>query len=189
MVAAQTRKITGSGTQATAPIQLGAGLLLVRAQYTGQRNFIVQLLDQSGQAINLIANTIGAYDGTSALRVPTTGAYLLNIQASGAWTIDLLQPGPAELAQTAKLPQTFNGRGTQITPFFTAKAGALRLSMKHDGQRNFIVQLLDSEGRTVDLSANVIGPFDGSKVVRIPADGVYLFTIQADGAWTIVATP
>jgi hypothetical protein len=169
------------------PVQLNAGLTLIRSRHNGQRNFIVQLLDKDAKTIDLVANVIGAYDGTKAIRVPVVGQYTLNIQADGNWTIDILQPGPAELAQNAKLPQTFSGQGAQITPFFAAQTGALRLALKHDGSRNFIVILLDSRGQTVDLSANVIGTYEGSKIVRIPANGVYLFTVTADGAWSIDA--
>jgi len=58
--------------------------------------------------------------------------------------------------------------------------------MTHQGNRNFIVQLLDENGEQVSTSlVNEIGRFDGSKAVRVPRDGVYLFEVQADGSWTI----
>jgi hypothetical protein len=41
-------------------------------------------------------------------------------------------------------------------------------TMKYDGSENFIVWMVDDQGNKVDLLANEIGSFDGSKAVRIP---------------------
>jgi hypothetical protein len=58
--------------------------------------------------------------------------------------------------------------------------------MTHRGQRNFIVRLLDRNGAPVGGAlANEIGPFDGSRVVQIPKDDIYLLQVQADGSWVV----
>ena len=49
---------------------------------------------------------------------------------------------------------------------------------------DIIATLLDGQGARVDGLVNVIGPFDGSKGVQIRQGGVYLVSINADGAWT-----
>ncbi len=59
--------------------------------------------------------------------------------------------------------------------------------MKHSGQSNFAVTVLDSQGNLIDLAANVIGAFDGSKVVRLPAQDSYVLVVEANGSWTIGA--
>ncbi len=186
-VPAETQTLQGRGVQASGPLTLKTGLTFFRFTHTGQRNYIVRLLDADARLVDLLVNVIGAYDGTTAMRIPRDGQYTLNIEADGAWTADILQPGRAELAGAVPLPQTFSGQGANITPFFNGNTGGLRLVLRHSGQRNFIVRLLDSRGQTVDLSANVIGPHEGSKVVRLPGNGQYLLVIEADGAWSIEA--
>jgi hypothetical protein len=184
---AQSQELTGRGSQAV-PLALRAGLTTMRFTHSGQRNFIVNLLDQDARPVDLLVNRIGSYDGTTALRIPADGQYTFNVQADGDWKISLTQVGPADFAQAVALPQSFKGTGAQNTPLFNAQAGALRLVPKYSGERNFIVKLLDSQGRTVDLVVNVIGPHDGSKVVRINTAGVYLLVVEASGEWSIEAS-
>ena len=48
--------------------------------------------------------------------------------------------------------------------------------------------LLAKDGARVgieSLLANDVGPFDGSKAVRVSKDDVYLLQVGADGPWTI----
>lgn len=58
-------------------------------------------------------------------------------------------------------------------------------TMKYDGSENFIVWMVDDQGNKVDLLANEIGSFDGSKAVRIPQTGTYLLDITANGKWKV----
>ncbi len=185
--AAVPRQLTGSGTQAPT-LELQQGLALFRLRNSGTSNYIVTLLDKDAKPVNLLANVIGNYDGTTAIRIPANGAYTFNVQSSGTWTVDVVQPGSSETAQNVPLPQTFSDRGARHTQFFSANSGSLRLTMRHAGSKNFIATLLNAQGQPIDLAANVIGPHEGSKVVRIPANGVYLFTVEADGEWSIEAT-
>jgi uncharacterized protein with GYD domain len=57
--------------------------------------------------------------------------------------------------------------------------------MAHQGESNFIVELLDDEGVEVSTLMNEIGQYDASQAVQIPEDGTYLLNVDADGAWTI----
>ena len=58
--------------------------------------------------------------------------------------------------------------------------------MSHQGERNFIVSLLDKNGKDVDpVVANEIGVATPSKAVRVPKDDIYLLNVTADGPWTI----
>ena len=51
---------------------------------------------------------------------------------------------------------------------FSLNEGLKTFTMKYDGSENFIVWMVDDQGNKVDLLANEIGSFDGSKAVRIP---------------------
>jgi hypothetical protein len=59
--------------------------------------------------------------------------------------------------------------------------------MTHQGDRNFIVNLLDKNGADAGRGAlvNEIGPFNGSKAIQIPQDDIYLLQVEASGPWTI----
>jgi len=181
------QKLQGTGQKASPPISLNAGLTTFKMTHSGSSNFAVTILDKDAKTIDLLANVIGRYNGSTAIRVPTNGQYTLNVDADGAWTIEVLQPGKTEQASAVALPQTFTGMGPLVTPLFTSGGGALRLTMKHSGKSNFAVTVLDSKGNPIDLAANVIGAFDGSKVVRLPSQDAYVLVVEADGPWTIGA--
>lgn len=90
---------------------------------------------------------------------------------------------PASIAPPA--PVSFKGTGATATPKFSLNEGLYRVTLQHDGQRNFIVQLLDSKGKQVDGLANRIGVVSETKAFRIDKTGDYLLNIEADGNWTI----
>ena len=116
--------------------------------------------------------------------IPASGAYLLKVRADGDWVISSTQ-----LTGTYSSPpatQQWQGHGSFVTPLFSLKSGALRISGSHtNGTRNFIVELLDQNGETVELIANEIGPATINTIENVSTNGVYLLYIRADGDWTI----
>lgn len=173
-------RFAGTGKQASPNFALRGGLTLVKLSHTGRRNFAVWLMDSSGRRVDLLANEIGPFNGTTALGL-SSGGYVMDIEADGAWTVEIQQPA---LVATGAPP--FSGRGKQATALFQWPAGLARIRMRHDGRRNFAIWLLDSSGRRVDLLVNEIGPFDGTKAIRIPRNDVYIMDVDADGNWSIV---
>lgn len=96
----------------------------------------------------------------------------------------------APASTAAPAPASFTGAGTTATPKFSLKEGLIRVTLQHDGQHNFIVQLLDSTGKHVGSSwANETGVVNQTKAIRVPADGDYLLDITADGNWVIGIQP
>lgn len=79
------------GQVATELFTLGAGLTRVNMTHTGDHNFIVWLLDSSGDEIELLVNEIGPFNGSGALRIEQAGQYLLTVDADGSWEIVLSQ--------------------------------------------------------------------------------------------------
>ncbi|HEX5501938.1 MAG TPA: hypothetical protein VFW96_04915 [Thermomicrobiales bacterium] len=184
--AAVPRHVAGSGQQTPGPVTLEAGLALFFTTYQGDANFVVELLDLHGQQVGLVVNVIDTSKNTRAIQIPAAGQYVLSVViADGAWTIDILQPGPAEFAQAVALPRTFTGHGDQTTVFFAARPGLLRVKGRQTGESNFIVELLDTRGDLVGLAANVVGAAPSSQVVPIPTAGVYIFNVTADGDWSL----
>jgi hypothetical protein len=52
---------------------------------------------------------------------------------------------------------------------------------------NFVVEIDDSNGKTVDLPINVIGQYSGSVGEALNA-GAYILKINADAAWSVTIT-
>jgi len=82
-------ELSGTGDEITDIFSLNPGLLRVEYGHTGNRNFIVYLLDNEGSVVGLLANEIGETRGSSACRVNSSGSYLLEIKADGGWAIIL----------------------------------------------------------------------------------------------------
>jgi hypothetical protein len=68
---------------------------------------------------------------------------------------------------------------------FNLEQGLVVFKIKHQGQGNFVVRLLDADGNPIALVANEIGSCSSSKAVRIPRTGSYLFDVQGRGDWSI----
>jgi hypothetical protein len=90
-----------------------------------------------------------------------------------------------EVQPEKQKPVELSGTGKTATQEFSLTDGLKRISMTHDGTSNFIVELLDTEGNSVDGSfVNEIGKFDGSTALKV-SEGTYLLKIEADGNWTV----
>jgi hypothetical protein len=177
------QQFTGHGQQVSPHFHLNKGLAVFQMTHNGASNFAIKLLDSQGHYVELLVNEIGAFQGGKAVGIETAGDYLLDISANGDWTVNVQQPNPA--AATLQAPQTFQGHGQQASPLVRLATGLATFRMTHNGESNFAITLLDGQGRYVELLANEIGAFDGSKAVRIDTSGPYILDIAADGDWTV----
>src|SRR5215208_681246 len=175
--------LSGNGQMATNPFELESGLAIFTMTHQGQRNFIVGLIDSSGKDVNpVVANSIGPSDVSKAVNIPKKDDHLLNVNADGPWTIKVEQPRPSSAPATT----SFDGSGDAATSLFELSSGLHTINMSHHGERNFIVALLDKNGKAVDpVVGNEIGVANPSKAVRVPKEDIYLLNVTADGPWTI----
>jgi len=175
--------LSGNGQMATNPFELESGLAIFTMTHQGQRNFIVGLIDSSGKDVNpVVANSIGPSEVSKAVNIPRKADHLLNVNADGPWTIEVNQPRPSSAPATT----SFDGSGDAATSLFELSSGLHTINMGHQGERNFIVSLLDKNGKAVDpVVANEIGVANPSKAVRVPKEDIYLLNVTADGPWTI----
>jgi hypothetical protein len=60
----------------------------------------------------------------------------------------------------------------------------VRFELRHRGQANFIVDVLDVDGQELGNLSNEIGSFQGSQIGEVP-EGVFWLRVQADGSWTV----
>jgi hypothetical protein len=179
--------LNGSGTKVV-PISLVGGFLQAKSSNAaGSSNFIVELLDSAGHDVALLANQIGNSSDLRATHV-AAGDYVVSVKSDGNWMIELLNMPRV----TAGNPITgaFTGQGNSIIPISLRRGLTIATSTVQGGSSNFIVELLDATGNNIGLLANRIGP--GNEQRGAPADspGVYVLSIQSDGAWSItIAQP
>lgn len=143
-------ELQGRGKTATEPFAIAGGLAIFRTTHTGSSNFIVKLSNTQGVTVEFLVNAIGAYEGSTARSVPA-GQYLLNIEASGTWSIKINQDRPAT---GEKLPQIYDGRGQAVAGPFEGTGGGVRFALKHSDSSNFIVKQLDQDGKAVGFDSS-----------------------------------
>ena len=94
-------------------------------------------------------------------------------------------PTNTPTATPTPTPIVLSGNGQEATSIFQLKNGLTIFDMKHDGNSNFAIWLLDGTGDMIDLLVNEIGGFDGSTVIGLDDAGGYLLDISADGNWNV----
>jgi len=77
----------GTGPQATDFFPLDAALAIFDLEHQGEGAFSVRLLDEQGRVVEELAQATGAFQGSKAVRVEQGGRYLLDVTASGPWSV------------------------------------------------------------------------------------------------------
>ncbi|MFU1798660.1 hypothetical protein ACM1RC_32800 [Paenibacillus azoreducens] len=165
----------GSGDTATDFFELSPGLAFIDATHSGSSNFVIKFMDESEKK-KLLVNEIGKYKGKTLVRVNDEGKYLLNINADGSWKINVTQEPPEDIKST---PASFNGKGDSVL-FVNMNSGLARFTYKHDGESNFIVKVNDK-----NVLVNEIGKYTGTSAETLRDTGMYVISVNADGAWSI----
>jgi hypothetical protein len=182
--APRPQTISGRGKTATKAFRVDGGMTVFRFQHQGQSNFIIGLLTSRGEAIDGLVNEIGTISGSTA-RGLEAGRYLFNVEADGPWSIRIEQPRPGS---GRDLPTTAKGQGHSVAGPFQATGAGVRFELRHRGESNFIVDVLDVDGQVIGNLSNEIGMFEGSTVGEVP-EGVFWLNVQADGSWTVTMRP
>ena len=141
--------------------------------HDGKSNFAVWSLDANVTQLDLLVNTIGAYNGTVLFgKQSTQHTESLQITADGNWTVTL---------HSIRALRTFDATGTtghgDDVLIYRGNAGAATLT--HDGSSNFAVW---TYGDQTNLVVNQIGAYNGT--VRW-TKGPEIVTVTADGNWSI----
>lgn len=168
--------LSGKGDQASEFFELHSGFAVINATSTGDSNFIVHMLDESGQNEESLINEIGTYKGKSFVMIPSDGKYMLNVESEGSWTAKITQTVPANIKSA---PTKLTGKGNDVV-FVNLQAKLTKFSFKHVGESNFIVHVNDG----ISL-VNEIGNYSGSTAKTVDSDGIYIFSVEADGQWSI----
>lgn len=89
------------------------------------------------------------------------------------------------LGASAVGAQNVQHTGQRATDPFPLTAGLATFDIAYRGTGPFAARLLDQNGALVEQLAVSEGPFEGSKAVRIPRDGRYLYDVSGTGSWSI----
>lgn len=80
-------------------------------------------------------------------------------------------------------PIVFSGTGNQVIQNVNLSGGFIKVTSTHNGSRNFIAAVYDSEGNRVSGIVNEIGVYNGTKVFDDRIENGFI-EVQADGAWS-----
>lgn len=88
-----------------------------------------------------------------------------------------------------KVPdRTWDGSGTEVIgPFSLEKGLAVFDLTSGQTDSNYIVTLLDADGEYVELLANAIGTYSGSRATDVPATASYYLEVTSDTDWKMKA--
>lgn len=166
---------SGSGDDlVTLPAGAKAGL--VTATHEGSGHFAIVPLDAANASIgDLLVNTIGSYNGTTAFGLGGIGdAVTLEVKADGPWTIEL-----APISTASTLGAESSGSGDAVF-LYDGKSG--KLTATHSGSGHFAIKEETGKAFTFGLLVNEIGPYSGT--VPLSA-GPSVVMITADDGWTV----
>lgn len=164
---------TGTGDDVvTFPKALKAGF--VSSSYTGDSNFIIWSLDSSQSEAELLANTVGDYQGARSFGLGYMGkkASGLEITGEGNWSITV-----KPFSAAPKLPSA--GAGDGVYKVSLSRNPIWKLG--YTGNSNFIVWQNCTNGKTA-LVANTISDYTGKKV---GVSGSCIIDVTGEGTWTI----
>ncbi len=189
-------EFSGHGDDVSSKFTLEEGIAIITMTHSGDSNFAIELLDNTGGYVELLVNEIGVFDGSKAIGVredniigAKPGIHLLNITADGNWTVLIKQPRPTN-GET--LPLNLTGKGCGVSPFFVLGEGLTTFSLTHSGDSNFIIELFSADGKVEEFLVNEIGSYSGKKAIGVKQGniigarpGIHILSITADGNWTV----
>jgi hypothetical protein len=193
-------QLKGQGDDVSVKFVLEEGVSIITMNHDGKSNFIVQLINENGDLVDLLVNETGFFKGSEAIGVrkdnfigAKPGAYIVNVTADGNWEILIEQPRSKD---AKSLPITFKGKSYGVSSFFVLNEGLTTFKMNHDGKSNFIITLLDNNGKLTELLVNETGSYSGKKAIGVKKNnfigakpGIYILSVIADGNWSISIKP
>jgi hypothetical protein len=177
-------QLSGAGNQ-NVPFALHAGLAVFQSLRSANDGyFYIDVDDAAGNHLGTIATGSIPVDISYAIPIPADGTYALDVQSEGGWTVNVSQPTAAYATPPTK--QRWSGRYSQATPLFSLHAGQAAFhAISPNSTQNWRVTLLDQNGQWVaDIVSGPSTP-DVSVTIDVPADGVYLLQVLADGDWVV----
>lgn len=178
-------QFSGSGQTVTDSFSHGGPAMVVVFEHDGSSNFIVELVNaETGETEEILVNKIGETSGAIAIPAGSSDEYRLNIDADGAWSIEVAEPLPQE-GDIEQLPAEASGTGPDVVGPIELNGNTV-VSGEHNGESNFIVRAVDELAMfnsDQELIFNEIGQFEGETLARY--EGVVWISVEADGEWSL----
>jgi hypothetical protein len=178
--------LTGTGAGTTDSVDFPTGVAVVTMNHSGQGQFRVFLRNPDQSIDRLVGSGKGTWKGSTGLDINSAGSYTFSVEADGDWQVDVLWPTP-ETAPVAEVPFEYSGTGDQAVYFVIVRTGVHSVSIDHDGDGNYSVETMSSEGRRYIDKFHGTGRSSATQQfeVRDKAFEFLLFNIEASGNWTI----
>lgn len=177
--------LQGSGESSSETFRLSAGLAEFRFAHPTDTPFAIFLLNQEGDHLALLANSTVAVTGTQIFGVQEPGDYFLHVIADDGWTAEVRQLPAQALEARSGVFTSLQGQAPAVSDPFTLEEGSVLVRWSHLGSLTFEVVLWRSDGeRTLNIVQSS-GATEGEKSITVPARGVYLLNVTADGPWTV----
>jgi len=191
---------SGHSNGFTDRFELQSGIAFITMTHDGDSFLTVDLLnDDTGTTEEqYLAFELGDYQGRKLVQIHSAGTYLLNVEADGAWTIDITQNIPP--TSPTSLPDTVQGgneiyrafdlsvaykNDDVIGPFFL-DAGIHTFTMSHLGDSFFDVGLIDAHGEQVEWLAFELGNVsEMGQAISVSVPGDYYLTVDGEEWWSI----
>ena len=172
--------LTGSG-DSIVDVSKWKGPAIMHAKYGSGGNFAVINYGPNNERIDLLINTIGAYDGIVQVDfLDNEDTSRLEVSAEGPWEFTIL---PLTAARAFDIPSTITGVGDEVIVLRGGNADVIKAD-NSQGDGNFAIWAYGTSG-TRDLIFNEIAPYTGSALL---ASDTFVLTITATNGWSLEIT-
>ncbi len=177
--AGQSHTFEGTGSGESPTFELDDGVLVTTVSHDGEEIAVdVTKPGGLGRNENLLTTSENA-TGESIMAVDDD-TYRLEVDADGAWSIDLSQPA-VHADDLEDLPVEASGTGSAfVGPLWTDRD--VRVVATHDGDGTFIVDGYGADGSR-EVLVHRTGEFSNSRSYK--AGGPVWLNVEADGDWTL----
>lgn len=173
--------LSGNG-DAVVDIKKWNGAAIVHITHNGAGHFSVNNYSSDNERIDLLANTIGNYDGTVPLDfLDDEDTARFEVKADGQWELHVL---PFTEMRKENIPGTFEGAGDDVIFIF---GSGIPDTLTVDASQTSGHFAIWGWGQGRDLLVNELAPYTGTVLVpaKLPSDGVLVLAITAIGKWSI----
>jgi hypothetical protein len=169
---------TGSGDQIV-DLKSTKKTLIVKLTHQGSSNFAVWAKDKNAENIDLLVNEVGNYSGSTLVYPNRKTLEFLEVTADGNWSAEVLS-----LSSSRKWSKKLiEGTGDDVIQLTKSLPSSTKLKLTFAGNGNFAIWTFDKNGKRLDLKANEVGNYSGTKFLGKSVK--YIQIIAAEGSWTL----
>jgi hypothetical protein len=153
--------------------------LIVKLTHLGSSNFAVWAKDKNAENIDLLVNEVGNYSGNTLVYPNGQTLRFLEVTADGNWAAEV-----ASLSSARKWSKKLiEGTGDDVIQLNKPLSASTKFKLSYTGEDNFAVWTFDKNGKRLDLKANEIGTYTGTKFLGKSVK--YIAIVANGGVWSI----